>query len=153
MISVVPQIILSVGAVLAATDPVNGFADDLPDVPRYVAVALISSALLAGVASVVAAYIPRRAYATAAIIAVFIIPPIVVAIMTGQAVGDVARILVLLSPGDILDGVNEAIFGAPSVNLAIVAANLPGWSYLVAAAAGVVGSVVLVVRRYLGMTG
>ena len=153
VISVVPQLILSVGAVLAATDPVNGLADDLPDVPRYVAVALISSALLAGIASVVAAYIPRRAYATAAIIAVFIIPPIVVAIMTDQAVGDVARTLVLFSPGDILDGANEAIFGAPSVNLAIVAANLPGWSYLVAATVGVVGSVVLVVRRYLGITG
>ena len=39
---------------------------------------VLSSALLAGVAAVIAAWTPRRAYATAAIIAVFIVPPIIV---------------------------------------------------------------------------
>jgi ABC-2 type transport system permease protein len=153
VISVVPQLILSLGAVLAAVDPVTGIGDDLPDVPRYLAVSFLSSALLAAVSAVVAAWTPRRAYATAAIIALFIIPPIIVAILAELAVGDLARALVLFSPADILDGLNAEIFDALSQNATIVAADLPGWAYLLAAGVGVVGSVLLVLRRYLGIVG
>jgi ABC-2 type transport system permease protein len=152
VISIVPQLILTVGAILAASDPLTGLRGDLPDVPRYLVVALLASAVLGGVSTVIAAWTPRRAYATAAIIAVFIIPPIVVALMAELAVGDLARVLVLASPGDILDGVNAAVFDAVSPNPTIVAANLPGWTYLVAAVVGTLACVVLVLRRYLGIT-
>jgi ABC-2 type transport system permease protein len=152
VISIVPQLILSVGAILAALDPIAGLQKDLPDVPRYVFVALVASGLLGGVSTVIAAWTPRRAYATAAIIAVFIIPPIVVALLAELAVGDVARVLVLASPSDVLDGVNAAVFDELSPNPTVVAANLPGWSYIVAAVAQTVAYVVLVLRRYLGIT-
>ena len=152
VISIVPQIILSVGVILAAPDPLTGLREDLPDVPRYLAVSLLSSALLGGVATVIAAWTPRRAYATAAIIAVFIIPPIVVALMAELAAGDAARLLVLASPSDIIDGVNAAVFGTTSPNPTIVAANLPGWTYIVAAIVETLACVVLVLRRYLGIT-
>ena len=152
IITIVPQLILSAGAILAAPDPLSGLQKDLPDVPRYLLVALLASALLGGVSTVIAAWTPRRAYATAAIIAVFIIPPIVVALMAELAVGDAARILVLASPGDILDGVNAAVFGAVSPNPTIVAANLPAWTYIVAAIVETAACVVIVLRRYLGIT-
>lgn len=152
VVSIVPQLILTIGAILAAPDPLTGLRDDLPDIPRYLAVALVASALLGGVATVIAAWTPRRAYATAAIIAVFIIPPIVVALMAELAVGDLARVLVLASPGDIIDGVNAVVFDAVSPNPTIIAANLPGWTYLAAAGVGTVACVVLVLRRYLGIT-
>ena len=152
VISIVPQLILTVGAILAAPDPLAGLQKDLPDVPRYLLVAVLASALLGGVSTVIAAWTPRRAYATAAIIAVFIIPPIVVALMAELAVGDAARVLVLASPSDILDGVNAAVFDSPSPNPTVVAANLPGWTYLVAAVVETLACVVLVLRRYLGIT-
>lgn len=152
IISVVPQVILSLGAILAASDPLTGLRNDLPDIPRYLAVAAVASALLGGVSTVVAAWTPRRAYATAAIIAVFIIPPIIVALVANNAVGDAARVLVLGSPGDVIDGVNAAVFGAVSPNLTIIMANLPGWAYLVATVVWVAGCVALVLRRYLTVT-
>ena len=152
IISVVPQVILSLGAILVAPDPLTGLQKDLPDVPRYLLVALLSSALLGGVATVIAAWTPRRAYATAAIIAVFIIPPIVVALMAELAVGDAARVLVLASPGDILDGVNAAVFDAVSPNPTIVAANLPGWTYLATVFVGTAACFGLVLRRYVSVT-
>ena len=65
---------------------------------------------------------------------------------------DLARVLVLASPSDIVDGVNAAVFDAPSPNPTIVAANLPGWTYIVAALVETVACVVLVLRRYLGIT-
>lgn len=152
VISIVPQLILTVGTILAAPDPLTGLRDDLPEIPGYLVVSLLASALLGGVATVIAAWTPRRAYATAAIIAVFIVPPIVVALMAELAVGDLARALVLASPSDIVDGVNAAVFDAVSPNPTIVAANLPGWTYMVAALVEAVACVVLVLRRYLGIT-
>jgi len=83
---------------------------------------------------------------------VFIIPPIVVALIAELAVGDAARLLVLASPSDIIDGVNAAVFGTVSPNPTIVAANLPGWTYIVAAIVETLACVVLVLRRYLGIT-
>lgn len=152
VISIVPQAILSIGAVLAASDPLTGLSEDLPDVPRYLFVAVLASALLGAVAAVIAAWTPRRAYATAGIIAVFIIPPIIVAIVAELAVGDAARLLVLVSPGDILDGVNAAVFDTVSPNPTIVAANLPGWAYVVAAIVETLACLLLILRRYLGIT-
>ena len=152
VITIVPQLILTVGAILAAPDPITGLRDDLPDVPRYLLVSVLASALLGAVSTVIAAWTPRRAYATAAIIAVFIIPPIVVALMAELAVGDAARVLVLASPSDIVDGVNAAVFDTVSPNPTIVAANLPGWAYIVAALVETTACVVLVLRRYLGIT-
>ena len=152
VISIVPQLILTVGAILAAPDPVTGLQQDLPDVPAYLLVAVLSSALLGALSTVIAAWTPRRAYATAAIIAVFIIPPIIVALIAELAVGDAARLLVLASPSDILDGVNAALFDTVSPNPTVVAANLPGWAYIVAAIVETVACLVLVVRRYLGIS-
>ena len=76
------------GAVLAAPDPLTGLGKDAPDIPRYVAVSLWPSGLLGGLAALIAAWTPRRAYATAAIIAAFIIPPIIVALMAELAIRD-----------------------------------------------------------------
>ena len=152
VISIVPQLILTIGAILAAPDPITGLRDDLADVPRYLLVAVLASALLGGISAVIAAWTPRRAYATAAIIAVFIIPPIVVAIMAELAVGDAARVLVLASPSDILDGVNAAVYDNLSPNPTIVAADLPGWTYIVAAVVETVACLILLLRRYLGIT-
>lgn len=153
LVSLVPQLVLTVGAVLAAPDPLTGLRDDAADIPRYIAVSLLSSGLLAGLAALIAAWTPRRAYATAAIIAVFIIPPIIVALLSRLAAGDAARMIVLLSPGDVLEGVNAAIFGTIAESQAVLAADLPGWAYVVAALLGTVACVVLVVRRYLRVTG
>jgi ABC-2 type transport system permease protein len=111
VIAIVPQIVLSLGAVLAASDPITGLRDDLPDVPRYLAVSILASGLLAGVSAVIAAWTPRRAYATATIIGIFILPPVIVGVISELAVSDAARVLHLASPGDVIEGLNAAIFG------------------------------------------
>ena len=154
LVSVLPQVLLTIGAVLAASDPVTGLGEEAADIPRYLAVSALASGLLAGLSALIAAWTPRRAYATAAIIAAFIIPPVIVALVASLSVSDLARVLVLLSPGDILEGLNAAIYDTFSENsAAVLAADLPGWAYVVATLVGIAGSVVLVVRRYLGVIG
>lgn len=152
-ISVLPQIVLTVGAFMAAADPGEAFAEQTVEIPRYLAVCFVASALLASIGGVVAAWTPRRAYATAAIIAVFIIPPLVVALLAELAVGDLASILALLSPADVIDGFNAAVFGTIPDSPAVAAADLPGWAFLAAAAAWIGASIALLVRRYLVVSG
>jgi ABC-2 type transport system permease protein len=153
ILTLAPQSLLTLGAILGAADPVTGLREELPEIPRYLAVCLLGSAVFAGVSSVVASYTPRRAYSVAAIIALFIVPPIVVAIVAALSVPDVANVLLLASPSDVVDGVNGAIYGPLRIGgETIVVATLPGWAYIVAALAYVVGSLALVVRRYLTLT-
>jgi ABC-2 type transport system permease protein len=148
LIVLLPQVVLTIGAALGSADPVQGLRDDAEAIPRYLVVGVLSSALLAGIAAVIAAWTPRRAYATAAIIATFIVPPIIVAITSELSAGDLSRILVLVSPGDIIDGLNAAIFGTIPDNPAVAAADLPDIAFIGAAIVGSVLAVAIVLRRY-----
>ncbi len=153
LVSVLPQVVLTLGAVLAASDPLTGLADEAVEIPRYLAISGLAAGLLTVVAAVVAAWTPRRAYATAGIIAVFIIPPIVVSIVSELAAGDVARILLFSSVGDLLEGLNAAIYGTVAASPTVLAADFAGWVYLVATLVGIVGGGALVLRRYQGVSG
>ena len=83
------------------------------------------------------------------VLTVVIIPPIIVTLVARLGVGDLAQLLVLASPADILDGTNAAIFGSVPDSPAVAAINLPGWAYVAAALGGIGASIALVVRRYL----
>ena len=61
----------------------------------------------------VASLTPRRAYATAAIFGVFIIPGIVAAIVIGLDVGELSQWIILIDVGSLLDGVNAWFFDVP----------------------------------------
>ena len=148
---VAPYVVLFIGRVFVAPDPITGLRDEIDAVPRFVAQALLVAGLLGGLASLISSWTPRRAYAIAAIIAVFIIPPIIVAILGSGGVGtntDIARIAVLLSPGDILVGTNAAIFVSIPDSPTVAALDMPGWSFVLAAIIGALGSIGLTVRRY-----
>ena len=149
IVDLAPQVILFAGRVFVATDPLSGIATEAGVVPRFVLQGILVAGLLGGIAGLIAAYTPRRLYATAAIIAVFIVPPIVIALIQSLAGDDLARILILLSPGDILSGTNAAIFGSLPDSPAVAALDLPGYAYIAAALIGTVGSIALTVRRYL----
>ena len=149
VIILLPQLVLTVGAALAAADPIAGLADDAAAIPKYLLVSVASAALLSGVAAVIAAWTPRRAYATAMIIAIFIVPSVIVALTSELAAGDLSRILVLASPGDVIDGLNAWTYGTIPDSPAVSAADLPGVVFLGAAIAGIVGAGAIVLRRYL----
>ena len=148
-VELAPYIVLFVGRVLVAPDPATGLADEIGNVPRFLLQGVLVAGLLGGLAGLIAAWTPRRAYATAAIIVVLIIPPIIVSIVGQLTNQDLARAIVLLSPADILDGTNAAIFGSIPDSPVVASVDLPGWAYLAAAAVGIAGSIGLTVRRYL----
>jgi ABC-2 type transport system permease protein len=152
ILSILPHLLLTLGAVLAAPDPLTGLAEDAPDIPRYLAVTIQSSLLLSAVAAVIAAWTPRRAYATAGIIAAFLIPSVITVLVTELAVSDVASVIVLFSPADLVDGFNAAIFGTLPDGPAVTNADLPGWVYVVASAVWIMVLLGVIVRRYRTLT-
>ena len=149
IIELSPYILLFVGRVFVAPDPATGLADEIAAVPRFLLQGALVAGLLGGLAAVIAAWTPRRAYATAGIIAVFIIPPIVSTILADQTSQDLARIVVFFSPADILDGTNAVIFNSIPDSPVVASVDLPDWAYLAAAAIGIAGSIALTIRRYL----
>jgi ABC-2 type transport system permease protein len=114
-ILLLPQLILAVGSVLLTTDTVEAIRTELGALPAILGSSVIIAIVTSGLALVVASITPRRAYATAAIFGVFIIPAIVAAIVLGLDVGEASKWIVLIDVGTLLDGINAWFFGvAPS---------------------------------------
>jgi len=143
-----PQLLLFVGRVLVADDVLGGLAKEAPELPAILATGLVIVAVVGTLSAAIAALTPRRAYATVAIIAIFLIPNIAASLLVRLGTGILGQIAVLLSPADVLDGVNAWLFGVAPDNVAIWAADLDGPVYFAAAVAWIVGSVIVLGRRY-----
>ncbi len=151
LVDLVPQLILFVGRVLVAADPATGLGNELPEVPKFVLQGILTAGLLASISGLISAWTPRRAYATAAIIALLLISPIVVALVAQLTGGDAAQFFVLLSPGDLLEGTNAWIFGIQISNPIVEQLRIPGQVYIGATVAIAAVATGLTVRRYLGI--
>ena len=81
LLMVIPQVLLLGGRIFVAPDPVQGVQNEIGAVPQFMAQAVLTAGLLGSLTALVASHTPRRAYATAIIIAIAIIPPIVVGIV------------------------------------------------------------------------
>ena len=144
----IPQAVIFIGLVIAEKDIVGAFVDNVQSVPPILTVAATIALLLGSIGLSIAAFTPRRAYATAAIMAIFIVPGVVADIVLRETSGGLTRYIVLASPGSILDGVNSYLFGTRAQAREVVRADLAGALYLGAAAAIVVVLIGVVVRRY-----
>jgi ABC-2 type transport system permease protein len=144
-----PYAVLFVGRLLVAADPIEGLRAELPSLGPLIAQASLTSGLLGTISMAIAAFTPRRAYATVGIIAAFLIPSIVVPIVSGLLSGSVADWVVVLSPVDILDGTNAALFKTAPDSEAVARAGLDGIVLIAAALVGIAVAVGLTIRRYL----
>ena len=98
----VPMVILFLGRVLLSTDIGKAFGANLPNVPPVVAQGLAIATLYGSLSMVISAYSPRRAYATAGIIALFVLPGLIAGIVIGIGSSSVGTWLVLVSPNTII---------------------------------------------------
>lgn len=146
-----PQAIIFFGRVLSSLELGAALAENVGELPPIVAQGLLIAALEGSVALAIAAFTPRRAYATVAIIAAFIIPPIVAAVALESMDTEIARWLVLFSIGDVLEGTNSFLFGSPSGGGVVARARLPGELYLGVALALTAAAVTALIRRYQGI--
>jgi ABC-2 type transport system permease protein len=142
-----PQVILFLGRVLLSPDIVGAFRRDLPSIPPVLAQSLLTAFLYGGLAMVVSAYTPRRAYAVAGIIALFVIPDIIATVVAGLGSSLIGTWLTLISPNSILAGTNAVLFDVP-FGTEFFFVQLPDIAYFAAAAVGIVGSFAISIRRF-----
>jgi ABC-2 type transport system permease protein len=148
ILQLLPQLVLFVGRVLLAPDIVGAFQDDLASIPPVIGQALLVALLFGGVAMTISAYSPRRAYAVAGIVAVFVIPGLIATVITSLGSSTIGDWLILVSPSSVLDGTNAVLFGS-SLNSDFPFVQLPDVAYLAAAAVGIVGSFAICIQRFL----
>jgi ABC-2 type transport system permease protein len=146
LVQLFPQVILFVGRALAAADPLAAAARDAGLLPAVVAQACLAAAVLTTVALAIAGYTPRRSYATAAIIAAYVIPPIVAELVEHAAGGDIARYLAMASVPDLLEAANAWFFGSAPPDGSI--GQLPGAFVVAFGVTVVLAAAALLVRRY-----
>jgi ABC-2 type transport system permease protein len=148
LVILIPQAVIFVGLVISNTDVVGALRDNLGSVAPVLAVAATIALLLGSIGLAVSAFTPRRAYATAAIMAIFIVPGVVAQIVLRATTGGLTRYIVLAAPGSVIDGVNAFLFGTKPQAREVVRADLDGALYLGVAIVVVVVLIGTLVRRY-----
>lgn len=148
LLILVPQAVIFVGLVLSAADVPAGILDNLPEVPPILAQGATLAGLYGALSLVIAAFTPRRAYATVAIIAAFIVPPVVAEVVGELGSGGLADWLVLLSPASIVDATNAWFFDIRPDSGIVAAADHPGELWILVAGLWVAACLVVLMRRY-----
>ncbi len=144
-----PQVLIFVGLSLSGTDVPAAILENAASLPPVIVEGLAIALLLGAIGLAISAFTPRRAYATAAIIAVFIVPPVVASIVGQLARGEFTRYVVLVSPGDVLEGLNAFLFGRPLESATLTRADLPGELYAATVVLTVAILLAITVRRYM----
>ena len=146
-----PQMLLYIGNGLAEDDVWGYIQREWDQIGPIVASALLISGIIASIGLAIGAYVPRRSYATVAILAAFIIPITVANILIETTDPEVSRYFLLLSP-TIFEGFALWFFNAPVDSEALLDADFAGYIYLLAGLAWLAIGAVFLVRRFQRVT-
>jgi ABC-2 type transport system permease protein len=126
-LTLVPMLVLFIGKVLLAADVPQAFVDELGNLPQVIGAPVLFALPLAALGMAIAAYTPRRAYATGAIIAVFVVAAAVGAILGEATTGTIARLAPLIDPFVIIDGTRDWLFGGTVAESPVHESGLALW--------------------------
>lgn len=146
-----PMVILFLGKVLLSTDIAGAFGANVWSIPPIVAQATVIATLYGSLAMAVSAYSPRRAYATAGIIALFVLPGLIAGIIIGIGSSSIGTWLVLISPNTIIDGTN-ALFFSRDLGSEYFFFDTPLWLFAVSAVVEIAIVVFVILRRFARLT-
>lgn len=144
-----PQIWMFLGKVFLLSSPLDTLRAEYPKLGPIIAGTLMTSMFVAGISLAVASLAARRAYATAAVIAVFMLLPAATEIIRTLTVGPVRKYARLGNPIVILTGFTNWLFDVQANRRSIVSRlDLPGQAYFYMMVVVIMLSVLLLVRRY-----
>jgi ABC-2 type transport system permease protein len=155
VVSLLPQAGIFLGRILGAKDLVAALTDNLEAVPPILLSSFAAAAVMAALSLAVAAFTPRRAYATAGIFALFYITLAVANVVAetarqtrGRSWGELAP---LLAPTATLEGLTSWLFDTRPTGSVFRAGTLPGPAFLVVAIGLVAGAMTVLAWRYRRM--
>ena len=120
-----PLLVLLLASVLVATDVPAALGEQLANLPQVIGAPLVYAIPLAALGMAIAAFTPRRAYATGAIIAVFLVTGAVGAILAEAGSGRISELAPLLNPFVLIDGTRDWLLGISLLDSPVSAADLP----------------------------
>lgn len=147
-LAIAPLLVILVTTVLVSADLPAAVGDQVGNLPQVLGSPLIHAIPLAALGLAIASWTPRRAYATGAIIALFLVSGAVGSILAEAGRGRISEVAPLLNPFVLLDGMRDWLLGASLPDSPVRDANLalPVFGALTVAVALVGGA--LVVWRY-----
>jgi ABC-2 type transport system permease protein len=129
IVSFAPMLVLFLGSILVASDVPGALGDQIEHLPQVILAPLIYAVPLAALALAIAAWTPRRAYATGAIIAVFIVTAAVAGILGEATGGRLADYSQLVNPFVAADGTRDLLVGEPNFESPVSRTNLDLWIF------------------------
>lgn len=112
LLALAPLLVILFASILAATDVLAALGDQLGNLPQIVGSPLVYAIPLAALGMAIASFTPRRAYATGAIIAVFLVSAAVGGILAEAGRGRLSLVSPLINPFVLLDGTRDWLLGA-----------------------------------------
>ena len=146
-LSLLPLLLLFLGRVLAAEDIFGALGDEIGFLPGIIGNGLLHALVLASIGLAVCSLAGRRAYAAAAILAIFLVGSVVSGIL-GELGGTLRDVAPLTYPLSILDGTRQWLFGESVAGSPVAASDLPLAIYGLAAAVLVAVSWAVLAVRY-----
>jgi ABC-2 type transport system permease protein len=150
VVLVIPQALLLTGNAVSTDEIVDYLKTNVDLVPPILGSAVLVGAMMSSLSLAIAGQTPRRAWATGAVIAYFVIASALGSILFETMSSEGSGYALLISPLSTLDGVVGWIFGAtPGPDSEIAKADLDGVVYLAAALGYIAVSLALLYRRFM----
>ena len=131
VITLGPQLVLFGGKILLSATPSVALQDEYRKLAPIVGGTFVTSCFMASIGLAIGALSSRRAYATASIIAFFLIMPAASQIIRTAATGDAKRYAILANPVMLVNGFALWLFDIEARRRSQIAqADLPGVTYL-----------------------
>ena len=111
-LALAPLLVIFFASILVSTDVPAAIGDQLGNLPQIVGSPLVYAIPLAALGMAIASFTPRRAYATGAIIAVFLVSAAVGGILAEAGRGRLSMVAPLINPFVLLDGTRDWLLGA-----------------------------------------
>jgi len=111
MLALAPLLVIFFATILASTDVVATFGDQLGNASQIIGAPLIYALPLAALGMAIASFTPRRAYATGAIIAVYLVTGAVGGILSEAGRGRLSLVAPLINPLVLIDGTRDWLLG------------------------------------------
>jgi ABC-2 type transport system permease protein len=156
VLTIVPQLILFFGKVLGATDVLSVFGDEAPKIFQILVTSLLYSVTLSVIGLAIAAFTPRRSFATGGIIAFFLVTAIVGRVVSEMDNGQISRYAPLIDVDQVLMRVTDTLFGGggggPGFGAgnegAVLASDLPSIAFVIMLIAIIVVATAVILFRY-----
>ena len=151
-LTLVPVLVLFVGRVLATDDLLAALGDEIGFLPSIIGNGILHAVVLASIGLAISSLASRRAFAAAAVLAVFLVGGVISEALSGNALDAFDDWAPFTNPLAIIDGARQWLFGVEVAESPVGSSDVPLPVFGLAAALLTLGSWLVLALRYRRIT-